>query len=74
MRKNKDIGPCLNQMTRFLALIEQQCLDEILMPMDEGTWEKCIQLSEAPVKRNLDQIYPTNCEPKARKLIENTLG
>ena len=43
-------------MTSFLALIEQQCIDETLMPVDEGTWAKCIQLNEAPVKQNLDQI------------------
>ena len=42
--------------------------------MDEGTWEKCIQLSEAPVKQNLDQIDPTNCEPKVRKPVKNILG
>ena len=43
-------------MTSFLALIEQQYIDETLMPVDEGTWAKCIQFSEAPVKRKLDQI------------------
>ena len=26
--KNEDICPCLNHMTRYLALIEQQCIDE----------------------------------------------
>ena len=29
--QNEDIGPCLNLMTRFLALMEQQCIDEPLM-------------------------------------------
>ena len=42
--------------------------------MDEGTWEKCIQLSEAPVKRNIDQNDPTNCEPKPRKPLQNIFG
>ena len=43
-------------MTSFLALIEQQCIDETLMRVDEGTWEKWIQLNKAPVKQNLNQI------------------
>ena len=73
MRKNEDIGPCLNHMTSFLALIEKKCIDQTLMPMDEGTWEKCIQLSEEPVKQNLDQNDPTNCEPKPNKHVQNIL-
>ena len=49
-------------MTSFLALIEQQCIDETLIPMDKGTWAKCIQFNEAPVKRKLDQIVSVKIE------------
>ena len=31
MRKIEDIFPCLSQMTDFIALMEQQCIDEALM-------------------------------------------
>ena len=31
MNKNKEIVPCLNQMTNLIALMEQQCIDEALM-------------------------------------------
>ena len=31
MRKIEDIAPCLSQMTNFIALMEQQCIDEALM-------------------------------------------
>ena len=53
-------------MTSFLALIEQQCIDETLMAVDEGTWEKCIQFSEAPVKQKLDQIVSVKIENSLR--------
>ena len=33
MSKIEDIAPCLSQMTNFIALIEQQCIDEALMWM-----------------------------------------
>ena len=33
MSKNKDIAPCLSQMTMFLALMDQQCIYEALMWM-----------------------------------------
>ena len=86
LSKDEDIDPCLNHMTSFLALIEQQCIDETLMPVDKGTWLKCIQSSEALVKWKLDQIVsvktenpsriayakPTkNGEPKLHKIIGN---
>ena len=40
-------------------------VDETLMPVDEGTWEKCIQLNKAPVKQDLDQIV---------RLLDQNLG
>ena len=53
-------------MTSFLALIEQQCIDETLMAMDKGTWAKCIQFNEAPVKRKLDQIVSVKTKNSSR--------
>ena len=53
-------------MTRFLALIEQQCIDETLMPVDKGTWENCIEFNEAPVKWKLDQIVSVKTENSSR--------
>ena len=53
-------------MTSFLALIEQQCIDETLMPVDKGTWAKCIEFNEAPVKWKLDQIVRVKIESSSR--------
>ena len=53
-------------MTSFLALIEQQCIDETLMGVDKGTWENYIQFNEAPVKWNLDQIVSVKIEKSSR--------
>ena len=53
-------------MTSFLALIEQQCIDETLMVVDKGTWANCIQFNEAPVKQKLDQIVSVNIENMSR--------
>ena len=53
-------------MTSFLALIEQQCIDETLMPMYKGTWENCIEFNEAPVKRKLSQIVSVKTENSSR--------
>ena len=53
-------------MTSFLALIEQQCIDETLMPMDKGTSENCIEFNEAPVKQKLDQIVSVKTEKLSR--------
>ena len=73
-------------MKSFLALIEQQCIDETLMAVDKGTWAKCIQFNEAPVKWKLDQIVSVktenssiiayakpknNHEPKLHKIVGN---
>ena len=66
MSKDEDIDTCLNHMTSFLTLIEKQCIDETLMRVDEGRWVKCIQLSEALVKRNLDQIVSIKTENSSR--------
>ena len=53
-------------MTSFLALIEQQCIDETLMPVDKGTWANCIEFNEAPVKRKLGQIVSVKIENSSR--------
>ena len=53
-------------MTSFLALIEQQCIDETLMAVDKGTWANCIQFNEAPVKWKLDQIVRIKTENVSR--------
>ena len=49
-------------MTSFLALIEQQCIDETLMPVDKGTWENYIEFNEVLVKWKLDQIVSVMTE------------
>ena len=53
-------------MTRFLALIEQQCIDETSMLVDKGTWENCIEFNEASVKRKLGQIVSLKIENSSR--------
>ena len=53
-------------MTSFLALIEQQCIDETLMPVDKGTWANCIEFNEAPVKWKLSQIMSIKTEKSSR--------
>ena len=53
-------------MTSFLALIEQQCIDETLMPVDKGTWANCIEFNEAPVKWKLGQIMSVKTEISSR--------
>ena len=53
-------------MTSFLALIEQQCIDETLMLVDKGTWANCIEFNEAPVKRKLRQIVSIKKENSSR--------
>ena len=53
-------------MTSFLALIEQQCIDETLMAVDKGTWENYIKFNEVPVKWKLDQILSINTENSSR--------
>ena len=42
--------------------------------VDEGTWAKCIPSNEATVKRNHDQIGPTNCDPKSTKEVDKILA
>ena len=66
MNKDEDIDPCRNHMTSFLALIEQQCIDETLIQVDKGTWANCIDFNEAPVKRNLGQIVSVKTENLSR--------
>ena len=53
-------------MTSFLALAEQQCINETLMAADKGTWENCIQFNEAPVKWKLNQIVSVKIENSSR--------
>ena len=53
-------------MTSFLALIEQQCIDETLMPVDKGTWINCIEFNEAPVKWKLGQIVSVKIENSSK--------
>ena len=53
-------------MTSFLALIEQQCINETLMPVDKGTWANCIEFNEVPVKQNLGRIVSVKIANSSR--------
>ena len=57
-----------------LSCINGATMNWWIINVDEETWEKCIPSTEAAVKRNHDQIDPTNYEPKATKALEKILA
>ena len=70
MGKIEDIFPCLSQMTDFIALIKQQCIDEALMWMKRHGQNVFYRLNQQ-LNKSTTKLTPNWDSKRTKAAAEN---